>query len=146
MLNCSIHERRWFFWSHNTVMLQALTSLNLHCIQLFQLTLSDQSFIKDILVAAATSSSWYPNISFIQMARHRRSSLNRRDIPDFDEFIHKKIIHSLEVLSCSFTLWPDNVNWNSCMFYACLPIFHAFSKPLLDTSFLKKPWCRVRPG
>ena len=42
-----------------------------------------------ILEAAATSSTWYPNNSFIEMARHRRSSLNGRGIADFDEFIDK---------------------------------------------------------
>ena len=61
-------------------------------IELFQLTLSDQSFkLKD-------SSKQLPThpldiltlISFIQMAPHHRSSLNGRDIADFDEFIHKK--------------------------------------------------------
>ena len=33
--------------------------------------------------AAATSSTWNPNISFIQMARHRRSSLYGRGIVNF---------------------------------------------------------------
>ena len=46
------------------------------CMQLLQLTLSDQSLkLKGILKAAASSSTWYPNISFIQMAHHRGSSL-----------------------------------------------------------------------
>ena len=62
------------------------------CIQLFQLTLSDQSLkFKDMFKEAATSSIWYPNISFIQMARHRISSLDGRGIADFDELIHIKI-------------------------------------------------------
>ena len=75
-------------------------------IQLFQLTLSDQSFkLKDIFKAAVTSFTSYPNISFIQVARHRRSSLNRPGIPDFDEFIHKKIHITLR--SCLIVLYFD---------------------------------------
>ena len=46
------------------------------CIRLLQLTLSDQSLkLKGILKAAASSSTLYPNISFIQMAHHRGYSL-----------------------------------------------------------------------
>ena len=36
-----------------------------------------------LILAAATSSTWNPNISFIQMARHRRSSLHGRGIVNF---------------------------------------------------------------
>ena len=61
-----------------------------YSIQLFQLTLSDQSLkLKDIFKEAATSSIWYPNISFIQIAPHRISSLDGRGIADFYELIHK---------------------------------------------------------
>ena len=76
------------------------------CIQLFQLTLSDQSLkLELIFKEAATSSFWYPNISFIQMARHRISSLEGRGIADFDELIHKKIHRILR--SCLTALYFD---------------------------------------
>ena len=68
-----------------------------------------------ILETAATSSTWYPGISFIQMARHHKSSLYGQGIAGFHEFIQKKIPHNLAVLSSSFMLWSDNVNWNSCI-------------------------------
>ena len=67
--------------------------------------------------AAATSSTWHPKIYFIQMARHRKSSLYGRGIAGFDEFIHKKIPHNLAVLSSSSMLWSKNVIWNSCIFH-----------------------------
>ena len=41
------------------------------------------SSVRDIHKAAATSSTWNPNIFFIQMARHRRSSLYGRGIVNF---------------------------------------------------------------
>ena len=44
----------------------------------------------DIPKAAVTSSTGYPKISFIQMARHRKSSLYGRGIAGFDEFIPEK--------------------------------------------------------
>ena len=75
--------------------------------QLFQLTLSDpQSFkLKDILKGAATSTTLHPNISFIQMDRHRRSSVNGRSIVDFDEFIHRKL--HIILRSCLIVLYFD---------------------------------------
>ena len=61
--------------------------------------------LKDIFKEAATSSIWYPNISFIQMAPHRISSLDGRGIADFDELIHKKIHRILR--SCLVALYFD---------------------------------------
>ena len=49
------------------------------------------------------------------MAWHLISSLDKRGVADFDELIHKKNPQNLEVLSYSFILWSDNVNWNSCI-------------------------------
>ena len=72
-----------------------------------------------ILEAAATSSTWNPKIYFIQMARHRKSSLYGRGIAGFDECIQKKIPHNLAVLSSSLMLWSDNVIWNSCIQLFC---------------------------
>ena len=61
----------------------------------WQTAMSDQSLkLKYIFKEAATSSISYPNISFIQMARHRISSLDGQDIGDFDELIHKKSTES----------------------------------------------------
>ena len=64
---------------------------------------------------AATSSTWYPKTSYIQKARHRKSSLYGQGMAGFDEFIQKKIPYNLAVLSSSFMLWSDNVIWNSCI-------------------------------
>ena len=68
--------------------------------------LSDKSFkLKDISKEAAISSIWYPNISFILMARNLISSLDGRDIADFDELIHQKIRRILR--SCLTALYFD---------------------------------------
>ena len=88
-------------------------------IQLFQFTLSDQSFKGTgqdrKAVAAATSSTWNPNISFIQMARHRRSSLYGRGIVNFaDNYLLRSHI-PLRSCLVGLRLWSDNVYWNSCI-------------------------------
>ena len=58
-----------------------------------------------ILEAAAVSSTWYPKISFLQMARHRKSSLCGRDLAGFDEFIQKK--SHITLRSCLLALCFD---------------------------------------
>ena len=90
-------------------------------IQLFQFTLLDQSFkgtivLGDIHKAAATSSTWNPNISFIQMARHRRSSLYGRGIVNFADNYSLRSHIPLRSCLVGLRLWSDNVNWNSCMY------------------------------
>ena len=90
------------------------------CIQLFQFTLSDQSFkgtivLGDIHKAAATSSTWNPNISFIQMAHHRRSSLYGRGIVNFADNYSLRSHIPLRSCLVGLRLWSDNVNWNSCI-------------------------------
>ena len=62
------------------------------------------SKLKDIFKEAATSSIRYPNISFIQMARHRISSLAGQGIADFDEHIHKKSTESWGLVLELYTL------------------------------------------
>ena len=85
-------------------------------IQLFQFTLSDQSFKgtgQDRL--PTTSSTWNPNISFIQMARHRRSSLYGRGIVNFADNYSLRSHIPLRSCLVGLRLWSDNVNWNSCI-------------------------------
>ena len=95
-----------------------------------------------ILEAAATSPTWYPKISFKQMARHRKSSLCGRCIACFDEFIQKKIPHNLAVLSSSFKLWSDNVNWNSCIMLISRKTFNTalFWDSLIRLNYTPKAW------
>ena len=84
-------------------------------LQLFQFTLSDQSFKgtgQDRL--PTTSSTWNPNISFIQMARHRRSSLYGRGIVNFADNYSLRSHIPLRSCLVGLRLWSDNVNWNSC--------------------------------
>ena len=62
--------------------------LNYGYIQLFQFTLSDQSFNRIRTRHPQSSCSLIhlnPNISFIQMVRHRRSSLYGRGIVNFPD-------------------------------------------------------------
>ena len=58
-----------------------------------------------ILETAAPSSTWYPKISYIQMARHRKSSLYGRGIAGFDKFIQKK--SHITLRSCLVALCFD---------------------------------------
>ena len=86
-------------------------------IQLFQFTLSDQSFKgtgQDRL--PTTSSTWNPNISFIQMARHRRSSLYGRGIVNFADNYSLRSHIPLRSCLVGLRLWSDDVNWNSCQY------------------------------
>ena len=56
------------------------------------------------------------NISFIQMARHRRSSLYGRGIVNFADNYSLRSHIPLRSCLVGLRLWSDNVNWNSCMF------------------------------
>jgi len=73
------------------------------------------SSVRDIHQAAATSSTWNPNISFIQMARHRRSSLYGRGIVNFADSYSLRSHIPLRSSLVGLRLWSDNVNWNSCI-------------------------------
>ena len=73
------------------------------------------SGVRDIHKAAATSSTWNLNISFIQMARHRRSSLYGRGIVNFADSYSLRSHIPLRSCLVGLILWSANVNWDSCM-------------------------------
>ena len=80
------------------------------CIQLLQLTLLDQSLkLKGVLKAAASSSTWYPNISFIQMAQPSWIFTNGRGRADFDEFINKTFHATLRSCLVVFYFGPTTL-------------------------------------
>ena len=67
----------------------------------------------DIHKAAATSSTWNPNISFIQMARHERSSLYGRGIVNFAD--NYSLRSHIPLRSCHVGLrhWSDICTLNT---------------------------------
>jgi len=73
------------------------------------------SSVRDIHKAAATSSTWNPNISFIQMARHRRSSQYGLGIVNFADSYSLRSHIPLGSSLVGLRLWSDNVKWNSCI-------------------------------
>ena len=103
-------------------------------IQLLQFTLLDQSFKgtgHDRL--PTTSSTWNPNISSIQMARHRRSSLYGQGIVNFADNYSLRSHIPLRSCLVGLRFWSDNVNWNSCIhiwfsiYLIYFPVFHSTS-------------------
>jgi len=70
----------------------------------------------DILKAAPTSSTRYPKISFIQITRHRRTSLYGRGTADFDECKQKKSYITL--WSCLVALCLDPITLTEIGVYA----------------------------
>ena len=56
------------------------------------------------------------NISFIQMACHRRSLLYGRGIVNFADNYSLRSHIPLRSCLVGLRLWSDNVNWNSCIF------------------------------
>ena len=77
------------------------------------------SSLRDIHKAAATLSTWNPNISFIQMARHRKSSLYGRGIANFPDSYSLRSHIPLRSCLVGLRLRSGNVNWNSyiCIYY-----------------------------
>ena len=96
---------KWWFWNRRTLKYTAISIYVVVC----------SIVLGDIHKTAATSSTWNPNISFIQMARHRRSSLYGRGIVNFADNYSLRSHIPLRSCLVGLRLWSDNVNWNSCM-------------------------------
>ena len=90
------------------------------------------SRLRDIHKAAATSPALNPNISLIQVARHRRFSLYGRGIVNVADSYSLRSHIPLRSCLVGLRHLSDNVNWNSCiMFYQdsssfSIPRIHRF--------------------
>ena len=138
-----------FLIFYSVFVYHVLQLLSSKSIQLFQFTLSDQSFKgtgQDRL--PTTSSTWNPNISFIQMARHRRSSLYGRGIVNFADNYSLRSHIPLRSCLVGLRLWSDNVNWNNCINIIRRSIQVLSSSPLPPSgnpsAVDRHPWPRVR--
>ena len=89
------------------------------------------SSVRDIHQAAATSSTWNPSISFIQMADHRGSSLHGRSIVNFPDSYSLRSHILLRSCLVGLRLWSVSGHRKCCYvdITRCLPISHCDPRP-----------------